>query len=115
MGGGLLCVDESRQKVLTWQDWCGWGLWRDRVRRPAAERHRERGQRVWRDTFRKYTYCQSMPLKKMCSFNSRALGMRRESMSPEDRWCAKLSPSKNHREPSISSRNQKQAEKWLRW
>lgn len=51
------------------------------VRKPAAERHREWAQRVWRDTFRKYTCCQSMPLKKMCSFNSRALGKRRESES----------------------------------
>lgn len=45
------------------------------------QRHREQAQGVWRDTFRKYTYCQSMPLKKMCSFNSFALGKRRESES----------------------------------
>lgn len=42
------------------------------------QRDRQRAQRAQRDTFRKYTCCQSMPLKKMCSFTSCALGKRRE-------------------------------------
>lgn len=38
--GCPLRADKSRQNMLTGQDWCGWGLWRDRVRKAAAERQR---------------------------------------------------------------------------
>lgn len=96
-----------------------WGPWGAELE-SQQQRDRWGAQRAQRDTFRKYTCCQSMPLKKMCSFTSCALGKRRETESCRGQTGNVASAVLNRlpvgarRERFCSLRNQLQTGKQLR-